>query len=98
MIGILALWMPIVVSAVFVFIALLILHMMPGWHKSDMAAVPGEDKVMETFRALNIPPGDYRFPYGVTVAEMEAPEFKQKMIAGPVGNMSILPNGEMNMG
>jgi hypothetical protein len=98
MIGLSALWMPIVVSAVFVFIALMILHMMPGWHKNDMSAVPGEDKVMETLRALNIQPGDYRFPYGRTVAEMEAPAFKEKMKAGPVGNMSILPSGETNMG
>jgi hypothetical protein len=98
MVGLAALWMPIVVSAVFVFIALLILHMMPGWHKGDMIAVPGEDKVMETLRNLNVRPGDYRFPYGSTVAEMEAPAFKEKMKQGPVGNMSIQPSGDINMG
>jgi hypothetical protein len=98
MVGLAALWMPIVVSAVFVLIALLILHMMPGWHKSDMTALPGEDKVLETLRAVNVQPGDYRFPYGSTVKEMEAPAFKEKMKQGPVGNMSILPSGEMNMG
>ena len=74
-----ALWMPILVSAVFVLIALAIIHMMPGWHKSDMAAVPGEDKVMETLRALNVQPGEYRFPYGNTTKEMEAPAFVEKM-------------------
>ena len=98
MVGLSALWMPIVVSAVFVFIALLILHMMPGWHKGDMAAVPGEDKVMETLRGLNVQPGDYRFPYGNTVKEMETPAFKEKMKQGPVGNMSIQPSGDINMG
>ena len=98
MVGLSALWMPIVMSAVFVFIALMTLHMLPGWHKNDMSAVPGEEKVMETLRALNIQPGDYRFPYGRTVADMEAPAFKEKMKAGPVGNMSILPSVEMNMG
>jgi hypothetical protein len=98
MVGLSALWVPIVVSAVFVLIALLILHMMPGWHKRDMTALPGEDKVMETLRGLNVQPGDYRFPYGITVAEMEAPAFVQKMKSGPVGIMSIQPNGEINMG
>jgi hypothetical protein len=98
MVGLSALWMPIVVSAVFVLIALLILHMMPGWHKRDMTAVPGEDKVMETLRALNVQPGDYRFPYGNTVKEMETPAFKEKMKHGPVGNMSIQPIGDINMG
>jgi hypothetical protein len=97
MVGLSALWMPIVVSAVFVFIALLILHM-TGWHKNDMTAVPGEDKVMETLRSLNVQPGDYRFPYGRTVEDMKAPEFEAKMKAGPVGNMSILPNGDTPMG
>jgi hypothetical protein len=98
MVGLSALWMPIVVSAVFVLIALLILHMMPGWHKRDMTAVPGEDKVMETLRALNVQPGDYRFPYGNTVKEMETPAFKEKMKHGPVGNMSIQPISDINMG
>ncbi len=98
MVGLAALWMPIVVSAVFVFIALMIIHMMPGWHKGDMTAVPGEDKVMETLRGLKVQPGDYRFPFSNSVTEMESPAFKEKMKQGPVGNMSILPSGDMNMG
>jgi len=93
-----ALWMPILVSAVFVFIALAIVHMLPGWHQGDMKAVPGETQVMETLRALNVQPGDYRFPYGNTTAEMTAPAFVEKMKTGPVGVMSIRPNGELNMG
>ena len=61
MIGLSALWIPIVVSAVVVFIALALVHGMLGWHKGDMTAVPGETKVMETLRGLNVRPGDYRF-------------------------------------
>ena len=98
MVGLSALWMPTVVSAVFVLIALLVVHMMPGWHKGDMMAVPGEDKVMETLRGLNVQPGDYRFPFGNTTQEMTAPAFVEKMKAGPVGTMTIRPNGELNMG
>jgi hypothetical protein len=40
MVGLSALWMPIVVSAVFVFIALALIHGMLGWHKGDMTASP----------------------------------------------------------
>ena len=98
MVGLAALWIPIVVSAVFVCITLLILHMMPGWHKGDMTAVPGEDEVMETLRGLNVQPGDYRFPYGSTTEEMTSPAFVEKMKAGPVGILSIRPNGELDMG
>src|SRR5690349_687927 len=98
MVGLLALWIPILVSAVLVFITLAIVHMIPGWHQRDMAAVPGEDKVMETLRALNVHPGEYRFPYGSTTKEMEAPAFVEKMKAGPVGTMTIRPSGELPFG
>src|SRR5262245_46520027 len=98
MVGLFALWMPILVSAVFVFIALAIVHMIPGWHQGDMAAVPGEDKVMETLRVLGLQPGEYRFPFGRTTKEMEAPAFIDKMRAGPVGVMTIVPNGELAFG
>ena len=98
MIGLSALWMPILVSAVFVFIALMVVHMMPGWHQADMSAVPGEDTVMETLRRLNVQPGEYRFPYGNTTKEMEAPAFVEKMKAGPVGTMTIRPSGELPFG
>jgi hypothetical protein len=98
MVGLAALWMPIVVSAVFVLIALFIIHGLLGWHKDDMAAVPGEAKVMETLRGLDVQPGDYRFPYGRTTAEMTTPEFEAKMKQGAVGIMTIWPNGGINMG
>ena len=44
-----------------------------------MTAVPGEAKVMETLRGLNVRPGDYRFPYSNSVDEMKTPEFEEKM-------------------
>ncbi|MDB4908029.1 MAG: hypothetical protein JWO05_2813 [Gemmatimonadetes bacterium] len=98
MVGIAALWMPIIVSAVFIFIALTLIHALLGWHKSDMAMVPDEAKVMETLRTLNAPPGDYRFPFSNDVNEMKSPAFEEKMRQGAVGSMTILPNGDMNMG
>src|ERR1700704_6158161 len=98
MVGLSALWMPIVVSAVFVFIALSLIHGMLGWHKGDMSAVPGEAKVMEMLRGLNLQPGDYRFPFSNSVDEMKTPEFDAKMKQGPVGVMSIRPSGDINMG
>ncbi|HYV96039.1 MAG TPA: hypothetical protein VE967_01140 [Gemmatimonadaceae bacterium] len=98
MLGIPALWLPILVSAAFVFIASMIIHMIPGWHQADMSAVPGEDKVMDTLRGLNVQPGEYRFPFGNTTKEMEAPAFVEKMKNGPVGTMTIRPSGELPFG
>ena len=98
MVGVIALWLPIVVSAVFVFIALALIHGLVGWHKGDMTAVPGEAKFMETMRGLNVPPGAYRFPFSNSVDEMKAPEWDAKMNVGPVGVMSISPSRPINMG
>lgn len=98
MVGLTGLWMPIVVSSVFVFIALSIIHGALGWHKGDMNAVPGEAQVMDTLRNMKVSPGDYRFPFSNSTKEMTSPEFEAKMKQGPVGMMSIRPNGEINMG
>jgi hypothetical protein len=98
MVGLSALWMPIVVSAVFVFVALMLIHGLLGWHKDDMVALPGESTFRDALWALNLPPGDYRFPFARTTAEMTAPEFTAKLNEGPVGVISVWPNGEMNMG
>ena len=98
MVGLTALWIPILLSAVFVFIALMLIHALLGWHKGDMAMVPGEARVMETLRGLNVPPGDYRFPFSNSVAEMKTPEWDEKMKQGPVGVLTVMPNGPMNMG
>ena len=51
-----------------------------------------------TLRGVNLQPGEYRFPFGSTTAEMTAPAFVEKMKAGPVGTMTIRPSGELNMG
>ena len=98
MVALPALWLPIVVSAVFVFITLMIIHMIPGWHQDDMKAVPDEDRFSGMMRGLNLAPGEYRFPYGRTTAEMTSPTFVEKMKAGPVGTMTIRPNGELPFG
>ena len=98
MVALPALWMPILVSAVFVFITLMIIHMIPGWHQDDMKALPDEDKFNGAMRGMNVPPGEYRFPYGRTTAEMTAPSFVEKMKTGPVGTMTIRPNGELPFG
>ena len=46
MVPLLSLAVPIVVSAVFVFIASSIIHMATPWHKNDLMKVPDEDGVM----------------------------------------------------
>jgi hypothetical protein len=98
MTSIAALWMPILVSAVIVFIASSIIHMGPFWHRSESPKVPSEDKVMDALRPFAIPPGDYMLPRAENPAAMKSPEFTEKMKRGPVMIMTVLPNGPVSMG
>ncbi len=93
------LWLPILLSAVFVFVASTIIHMaLSFWHKSDYTKLPQEEKVMEALRAFGLPPADYFAPLCSSMAEMKTPEFTEKMRKGPVMTMTIMPSGPMNMG
>lgn len=93
-----ALWLPILLSSVFVFIVSSLIHMVLQWHKNEYPQVPHEDKVMDALRPLAIPPGDYMVPRTSSMKEMQSPEFIEKMKKGPVMILTVLPNGPTNMG
>jgi hypothetical protein len=93
-----ALWLPILLSAVFVFIASSIIHMAPLWHRGDYPKVANEDAVIAALRPLAIPPGDYLVPRVSNMAEMKTPEFQEKISKGPVMVMTVMPNRMMSMG
>jgi hypothetical protein len=88
----LALWLPIVLSAVIVFIASSILHMALPYHKSDYQKLPDEDKLLPVLRAAGLKRGLYVFPF-CTQKEMKSPAMIEKYKQGPVGMMTILHNG-----
>src|SRR5580658_1392152 len=93
------LWLPILLSSVFVFVASSIIHMaLSWWHKPDCGKMPQEDKVMDALRPFAIPPGDYFVPLAGTMKEMGTPEFQEKLRKGPVMLATVMPNGMMNMG
>ena len=58
MVSLASLWLPVLVSAVVVFVASSFLHMALKYHRADYMTLPAEDRVMETLRGFNIPPGD----------------------------------------
>jgi len=91
MTAVFALWLPILVSAVAVFVLSSIIHMTPLWHKSDYPLYPNQDRVLDALRPIGIPPGDYMLPRAATTAEMRSPEFLEKMKRGPAVIMTVLP-------
>lgn len=98
MVPVMALWMPILVAAVLVFVLSSVIHMLLPYHKSDFSGVPGEEGVRAALRGAGIPPGDYVIPYATSMGEMKNPEFVQKYNEGPVAIMTVLPNQAPSMG
>lgn len=93
-----ALWMPILVSAVAVFVVSSVIHMMTPMHKSDCRRLPDEGRLLEALRAQSITPGEYMFPGADSMKDMGTPEMQEKYRRGPVGMLTICPSGPPNMG
>ena len=98
MVSILSLCVPVLVSAVIVFFASFLIHMVLPYHRSDFRAVPAEDEVMEALRKFNLPPGDYMMPRPSGPQGMRSPEFLAKLNKGPVATMTVMKSGSTNMG
>jgi hypothetical protein len=91
-----ALWLPIVLSAVIVFVASFVMHMLLKYHNSDYRKLPDEDKILGALRPANLTPGLYVFPH-TTHAEMKSPATMEKFKQGPVGMLTIRPSGPVAM-
>jgi hypothetical protein len=92
-----SLWLPVLLSAVFVFFASFLAHMVLTHHHSDFGKVPSENDVMDALRKFNIPAGDYMIPCGGGPEAMKSPEFIEKMSKGPVAVMTFIPPGPPSM-
>jgi hypothetical protein len=97
MVTITALWLPILLAAVIVFIASAIMHMVLTYHRSDYRKIPDEANVMSALRTANVQRGMYMFPH-CDHKEMNTPEAQAKFKQGPVGIVTIMPTGLPNMG
>src|SRR5436189_851034 len=98
MIPLTALWLPILLSAVTVFFASFIMHMVLAYHKSDYRKLPEEDRVTDAMRSTGVTRGPaYFFPY-FSFNEMKSAFVVEKLKRGPVGLLTVLPSGPPTMG
>jgi hypothetical protein len=90
-----SLWLPILVSAVFVFITSNILWMaLPFWHRSDSGKLPDENTVLGGLASAKS--GQYVVPcldWGKAT-----PEQKEEMQRGPIAFVLVRNPGDFNMG
>lgn len=98
MVGIAELWLPIVLSAVAVFVMSSIFHMILPFHKSDYRKLPQEEKFADAVRPMGLAPGTYHIPHCDSHKEMKSPDFQEKMKQGPNALLTVFPNGMPNMG
>jgi hypothetical protein len=98
MVPVMSLWLPILLSAVFVFVVSSIIHMALGYHRNDFVKLPKEEEIMDALRKFDIAPGDYVVPHAGSSKEMKSPEFIEKATKGPVAFLTVFPSGPPKMG
>lgn len=91
-------WLPMVVSAVVVFFASAVLHMVLTYHKADYRRLPGEDGAVEAMRKAGIAPGLYMTPFCENQKQMKEPAVVEKFTKGPVALVAVMPSGPPAMG
>jgi hypothetical protein len=92
MVPISALWLPILLSAVVVFVASALVHMVLTYHRSDYKKLTSEEQVLGAMRAAGLTPGVYVFPHAASPKEMSSPQVIEKYKRGPVGILTVLPS------
>ena len=98
MVPLTSLWIPVLLSAVVVFVLSSIIHMVLTYHRNDYRKLPDEDDVMDALRGFNIQPGDYIVPCAGSPETMKSEAFKAKVAKGPIATMTVFPTGEWGMG
>jgi hypothetical protein len=89
--------LPILVSAVLVFIVSSILHLAVPWHRNDYPKIPNEERALEALRLLAIPPGDYMVPNPDDPQVSRLAACADTLDEGPVMVLTVLPNGRTPM-
>jgi len=93
-----SLWLPILLSAVLVFITSSIVHMVLKYHHRDYTKLPNEDAVRAAIRSGNPAPAQYIIPYCPSPKEMQTPEMTKKYTEGPVAVINLIRPGVPAMG
>jgi Flp pilus assembly protein TadB len=93
-----ALWLPVLLSAVLVFLTSFLIHMVLRYHTSDYKPLPNEEAVRAAIRSGNPPPAQYIIPYCANPKDMRAPDMQRKFVEGPVAVLNLKRPGPPGMG
>jgi hypothetical protein len=90
------LWLPILVSAIIVFVVSARVWMVLPWHRSDFRKLPEEEPLRGIMQGLGA--GCYTVPFCTDPAELKDETVQQKYIEGPLAFITIGQNGLPRMG
>jgi len=85
-------------SAVLVFAASSLIHMVLKYHQKDFGKLANEDAVLTVLRTSSPAPGEYAVPHATGMEAMKDPAFVEKVTKGPVVFMAVRKPGAMSMG
>lgn len=90
------LWLPIVVSAVLVFVVSAVTHMFIPARQTEWGHLPKEGDLQEALRGAR--PGLYGFPMPASPDQRNKPAAMQRWAEGPSGWLALVPAGPIDMG
>jgi hypothetical protein len=93
-----SLLLPILLSAVLVFIVSSVLHMALKYHHAGLKRFANEDEVAAAMRKGQSGPGVYHIPFCIDHKQLATPEYQKKFEEGPVGLITLRPTGKMSLG
>lgn len=92
----LSLWLPILLSAIAVFIASSLIWTVVQYHNADWRKLPDEEAARRVLKGTA--PGQYSVPHAADGKARQSPEWQEKFKEGPAAMMVVLPHGSMAMG
>ncbi|MHC9509624.1 hypothetical protein [Kangiella sp. M94] len=92
------LWLPILLSGLFAWIASALIHMLIKYHNSDYQKLNNEDDIAKAIAEGKSKVGFYTLPHCADFKEMEDPKVQQRFKDGPVAIVTIIQNGLPPMG
>jgi len=92
------LWLAILLSGLFCWIASALIHMLIKYHNADYKQLKNQDEVSATLKSSSPAPALYSLPYCSDMKQMADESMQKKFNDGPVAMIFVLPNGMPAMG
>ncbi len=91
-----ALWLPILLSAIAVFIASSLIWTVVQYHNADWHKLPDEEAARAALKGAE--PGQYSLPHAMDGKARQSEEWQKKFKEGPAAMLVVLPHGSLAMG